>query len=114
MTVLKILVVDDNAEVGDSFAQAFAALGCEVKVIGSRGRCLTTLPGDWRPDRVLIDASMPEGWIRQIRGRFPVPTVGITGGPVTPAALADVKILEKPSQPAAVLAELEKAGDAVP
>lgn len=107
---MRILIVDDNPEVAETFAGFCRAAGQEPTVVGSRGRCLRTLPDDYRPDRILVDASLPREFIQQIFDRYHVPAVGITGGPPANVNTRGIPVLTKPTEPATVLAALEHAG----
>ena len=71
---MRVLVVDDNPDAGDSLAMILAELGAEVRVArgGAEG---IDMFGDYEPSVVLLDIGMPgmNGYdvARALRSRFP-------------------------------------------
>ncbi len=108
MSNMNILVVDDNPEVADSFADAFTEMGHRVEVIGNKGRCLETVPKQFTPDALLLDASMPSVFLLKVLARYHTPAVGISGGKDSNLP-GRIPMIEKPSEPSLILAALESA-----
>jgi CheY-like chemotaxis protein len=106
---MKILVVEDNSQLAQSLALFFRDLGHEAETIGYGGKCVETLPSDFKPDHILLDATLPEYFIAKVLKAFRgAVAVGITADPEGHSNLpSDIPILEKPVEPSVVLATLE-------
>jgi PAS domain S-box-containing protein len=81
----RVLVVDDNADAGDTLAVILDMLGAEVRVARDGAEALQTF-ADYKPSVVLLDIGMPgmNGYevARAIRSRFaghPTVLVALTG-----------------------------------
>jgi len=74
LTQMRVLVVDDNPDAGDSLAMILEVLGAEVQVARGGAEALDTF-GRYRPTVVLLDIGMPgmNGYdvARALRTRFP-------------------------------------------
>ena len=84
---LTVLLVDDDARVGEMMAEMLKCCGAEVTTVGSVGEALRLMP-DMRPDLLLSDLSMPgrDGFalIQAVRALTPerggrVPAVAVSG-----------------------------------
>jgi signal transduction histidine kinase len=80
----RLLIVDDEAAVGDALAAMAASLGHEVARAGSGYDALALLATGERVDLVLTDLGMPEmtGWelARAIKRRWPALPLGLVTG----------------------------------
>jgi PAS domain S-box-containing protein len=74
LTQMRLLVVDDNPDAGDSLAMILEVLGAEVRVARSGTEAIDMF-GLYRPSVVLLDIGMPgmNGYdvARTLRARFP-------------------------------------------
>jgi DNA-binding response OmpR family regulator len=59
MTGKRVLVVDDNAQIGDFVRQVAEAAGCNVTVTANAGD-FERLYGETRPDLIILDIVMPQ------------------------------------------------------
>jgi len=104
---LKVLIVDDEADVREMLEDACGAF-FDALAVGSIAEGMASIERGRRPDVVLCDLMMPDGgaydWLVECRARYPdlaERTIIITGGPATPqdellvAAHAD-RVLFKP------------------
>ena len=55
----RVVVVDDNRDVADSFVMLLEALGADVRVAYG-GRAALTIVAEFKPEMVFLDLSMPE------------------------------------------------------
>lgn len=76
-TLQKVLVVDDEAAVGDLLAYAFGAEGFEVELASNASAALTTTKR-WSPDVILLDVMLPD-----VDGFALLPQLrSVTGSPI--------------------------------
>lgn len=77
-----MLLVEDDAVLGDALRRTLTAAGYTTRLVGSGGEALSVLDGA-EPDVVLLDMGLPDrdglGVCREIRGRSRVPILAITG-----------------------------------
>lgn len=79
---VRVLLVEDDAVLGDALRRTLTAAGYTTRLVGSGGEALSVLDGA-EPDVVLLDMGLPDrdglGVCREIRGRSRVPILAITG-----------------------------------
>jgi PAS domain S-box-containing protein len=120
---LRILLVDDHAEVRSATAAVLADLGHEIVEAGNGADALTALKsGDCRYDLMISDYAMPHlsgtEFLRQARELCPdVPALIITGY-VEADAIEDrppgVEVVQKPFTPAQIEAALSRVCGSCP
>ncbi len=70
----RVLVVDDNQDVANSFAMLLNAMGHEVRVVYDGAAALEAVP-DFQPDVILLDIGLPrmDGYevARRLRAQYP-------------------------------------------
>jgi len=88
-TGLKVLIIDDEADVREMLEDACGAV-FDAKAVGSIAEAMVSIEGGRMPDVVLCDLMMPDGgaydWLAECHARFPAlaaKTIIITGGPAT-------------------------------
>lgn len=102
---MKLLLIEDDADVADVLADAFAADGHETTITHTGEDGLAYLARD-RPDAVVLDVRLPRlngvAVLRQIRSTDPTLPVIIMTGLATDGELAEIRrlgvteIVEKP------------------
>jgi DNA-binding response OmpR family regulator len=102
---MKLLLIEDDADVADVLADAFAADGHETTITHTGEDGLAYLARD-RPDAVVLDVRLPRlngvAVLRQIRSTDPMLPVIIMTGLATDGELAEIRrlgvteIVEKP------------------
>ena len=79
---VRVLLVEDDAVLGDALRRTLAAAGFTARLVGSGSEALAAL-ADAEPDVVLLDMGLPDrdglGVCREIRERSRVPILAITG-----------------------------------
>jgi DNA-binding NtrC family response regulator len=84
---LKVLAVEDDAELLRALGEALASPSTEFRGCGTVGEALRLLV-DWTPDAVLLDVTLPDGTafdvLDEIRRREPAPLVVAISGTATP------------------------------
>jgi two-component system, NtrC family, response regulator HydG len=113
---LKVLVVEDDADVADQLAALVREWGFATRVSGS-GRAVRATMRDWVPDLALVDLGLPDidgmDLLRELRTKD-VESVVISGRPsvaiaVDSVALGAWGVLEKPVSPCTLRSVLELA-----
>lgn len=86
---LKVLIVDDHEDGREVLAEMLSMCDAKVKTAGSAAEALT-LVGDWRPEVVVSDISMPDvdgyQFIRRLRALDkdkPIPAIAVTAHALT-------------------------------
>jgi DNA-binding response OmpR family regulator len=102
---MRILLIEDDENVAEVLADAFAADGHEIAIMHTGEEGLTYLAHD-RPDAIVLDVRLPNlngvGVLRQIRSADPALPVIIMTGLATEGELAEIQrlgvteIIEKP------------------
>jgi DNA-binding NtrC family response regulator len=102
---MRILLIEDDENVAEVLADAFAADGHEIAITHTGEEGLTYLAHD-RPDAIVLDVRLPNlngvGVLRQIRSVDPALPVIIMTGLATAGELAEIQrlgvteIIEKP------------------
>ncbi len=84
---LKLLAVEDDAELVRALGEALASPSTEFRGCGTVREALRLL-ADWTPDAVLLDVTLPDGTafdvLDAIRRREPAPLVVAISGTATP------------------------------
>jgi PAS domain S-box-containing protein len=116
-----VLIVDDSAEVAEVTSSLFERLGFDTDYRDSAEAALKLLAEGTKVDLVFSDIVMPGtidgvGLAREIRTRYPHLPVGLTTGysDAAQAAPADLKILRKPFDTAALKGFIAEMTDAQP
>ncbi len=108
--MLRVLVVDDDADVRAALADGLGALGCAVDVAEDGFDALERLSSGEAPDAIVLDLGMPRmnGWqFRDLQKRQPalagIPVVVLTGE--SPLGVDARHVVRKPAS----LAEIAEA-----
>ena len=116
---IKVLLVEDNEELGDITAALLRSHGAAVQRAGHAADALRLLEAQPFIDVVLSDVVMPGdldglGMARQVRRRHPTVAVVLISGYNTAAALSEFTVLRKPCPQDELLAALRDAVAARP
>ena len=99
MTLLRVIVVEDDAVIGMLLAETLAGLGYEVCAIEATEAGAVAAAARCRPDLMIVDMHLAIGTgpaaMRAITCAGPVPHVFVTGGGAQAAGLGAV-VLNKP------------------
>lgn len=81
MSLVRVLLVEDDATLGDALRRTLVTAGYAARLVGSGAEALAAL--DEATDVVLLDMGLPDrdglGVCREIRSRSRVPILAITG-----------------------------------
>jgi signal transduction histidine kinase/ActR/RegA family two-component response regulator len=116
----RVLLVEDNHELGDMTAALLQSHGAQVERAADAGQALALLATQTRFDVVLSDVVMPGNMdglalAQQLRRERPaLPVVLISGYAAAEAAARDFVLLPKPCSPQELLAALHAALSAPP
>jgi CheY-like chemotaxis protein len=111
----RLLLVEDNADLGDSAAALLESFGCVVQRSSDAAQALRRIEQGQHFDMVLSDVVMPGdldglAMARQLRERWPsLPIVLISGYSSALAEARDFVVLAKPCAPSHLLAALTRA-----
>ena len=121
---MRILVVDDDADIRAILGMVLAAEGHEVETAADGVAALARLRGGPRPSLILLDMMMPlldgEGFLRELRsdpGTAGVPVVILSGHPAggrKASELGAAGYLAKPVELVELIGAVERAGGAAP
>ncbi|WP_374672865.1 ATP-binding protein [Ideonella sp.] len=112
---LRVLLVDDNASLGEVTSAVLGAHGAAVTPALSAEQALSLMDGGSRFDAVLSDIVMPGGMdgvalARTLRERFPrLPVVLITGYSHIRLPSGEFPVLHKPCSPGELVQALQQA-----
>ena len=99
MTLLRVIVVEDDAVIGMLLAETLACLGYEVCAVEATEAGAVAAAARCRPDLMIVDMHLASGTgpaaMRSITCAGPVPHVFVTGGGPQAAAPGAV-VLNKP------------------
>ena len=114
----RVLLVEDNVELGDATAQLLESFGCQVARAGSAQQALLRVAEDNAFDIVLSDVAMPGemdglAMARALRSQYPRLAIVLISG--FSSALTDARdfvVLSKPCPPDDLLKALQRAIEA--
>jgi two-component system nitrogen regulation response regulator NtrX len=113
----KILIIDDEKEIGEAISRFLGDEGC-VSVVSKTGKDGLRSLGDWSPDCVLLDVKLPDTdgieLLKKIKRQRDIPVVMISGHGTIDLAVAAIKLgaydfLEKPVHPERLLVAISNA-----
>lgn len=114
----RVLLVEDNVELGDATAQLLESFGCQVERASSAQQALLRVAEDSAFDIVLSDVAMPGemdglAMARLLRSQYPqLAIVLISGYSSALTEARDFAVLSKPCAPADLLVALQSAIEA--
>ncbi|MDQ2762230.1 MAG: response regulator [Pseudomonadota bacterium] len=99
MKALRILIVEDDALIGDLLAEMLTGMGHRVCAIEATETGAVLAASQHRPDLMIVDARLARGTgvsaVETILRTEPVPYLFISGGRID-AARSDAVVLQKP------------------
>jgi two-component system, sensor histidine kinase and response regulator len=111
---LTILIVEDDPDVQQVFAETLEWAGHSVRVAGHGQHALELLANDFRPQLILLDSAMPVmdgltflGRVRSIPELMDIPVIVISATAEPPIQGA-VCVLPKPMDPFELITVLQK------
>ncbi|HWK47997.1 MAG TPA: response regulator [Stellaceae bacterium] len=116
MSALRILVVDDDAMVGEMLSEMLAEMGYEVCAVAATEADAVTAAIRCRPDLMIVDAQLRGGSgvaaVEQILRTMPIPHVFMSGAGIEASRPGAVVIL-KPFREVDLVRAIQRALDAV-
>jgi len=114
MKALRVLVVEDDALIGQLLAETLAGMGHDVRAIASTEAAAVAAAVRCRPHLMIVDARLSDGSgvsaVEAILRAGPVPHVFVTGDPSNVQALRpDAVVVEKPFCEADLALAIERA-----